>query len=156
MSRKQLNIENEAVLTISNNLQYKSKHRYECRYFCEIDRFFEFYVTLVGKTGMMHCPIVTWYCNTFPGLSFDGFGLTIGSISQPYCIEALMSFGIFYFPQSMEILVIPCAAKWKLIVQSDFPCSESCAWLSSIKKLLAGLHSRYVGFLFVQSPFFLT
>lgn len=50
-----------------------------------------------------------------------------GSISQSYCIQVLMSFGIFYFPQSMEILVIPCAAKWKLIVQSDFPWSESCA-----------------------------
>ena len=60
----------------------------------------------------------------------------------------------------MEILVLPGAAKWKLIVQSDIPTSERRAWLSSITKLLAGFYTdtlktnRCVGFTFGLSFFF--
>lgn len=71
----------------------------------------------------VRCSICVWCCNSFPEVSFDGFGSTIRSISQR--VKVLLSFAVFYLPQSMEIL----------IVQSDFP------WLSTVKLLLAGLLS---------------
>lgn len=98
----------------------------------------------------------------FPEPGSDGFGLISGSMSQPHRIKESLPFGILLPspPQSMEISVLPGAAKWKLIAQSDIPTSERRAWLSSITKLLAGFCSdtlktnRRAGFTFGLRSFF--
>ncbi len=128
-SLKQLNTENEAVLITKIQIQlFLNKQKRNT------------WLSKKKSIEVIKCSICFDTATLFLSWALNGLVWPIRSISQPYRIKVLLPFGIFYLSQSIKILVIPLIVKWKLTVQSNFPRSESCGWLSSIKKLLASLH----------------